>query len=140
MMLPQLAYRILRTTDTRLLWKFAWNFGIKGALSVEKFKRRIKRRRGRASRQRGIVLVAVLVLFTISLTLFGLWSRAVARERVCHEHRRRLVSARLHVVRVPAKTVAASIAFPLLFIVISLQACVLGRSTWRDPYRAQPLC
>ena len=43
MMLPQLAYRILRTTDTRLLWKFAWNFGIKGALSVEKFKRRIKR-------------------------------------------------------------------------------------------------
>src|SRR5438093_53977 len=43
MMLPQLAYRILRTTDTRLLWKFAWNFGIQGALSVEKFKRRIKR-------------------------------------------------------------------------------------------------
>src|SRR3989442_13104357 len=43
MMLPQLAYRILRTADTRLLWKFAWNFGIKGALSVEKFKRRIKR-------------------------------------------------------------------------------------------------
>src|SRR5439155_8856248 len=43
MMLPRLAFRILRTTDPRLLWKFAWNFGVKGALSVEKFKRRIKR-------------------------------------------------------------------------------------------------
>jgi len=42
-MLPRLAYRIVRTTDPRLLWKFAWNFGVKGALSVEKFKRRIKR-------------------------------------------------------------------------------------------------
>jgi MoaA/NifB/PqqE/SkfB family radical SAM enzyme len=42
-MLPRLAYRILTTTDKRLLWKFAWNFGVKGMLSVEKFKRRIKR-------------------------------------------------------------------------------------------------
>lgn len=41
-MLPQLAFRILRTTDPRLLWKFAWNFGVKGMLSVERFKRRIK--------------------------------------------------------------------------------------------------
>jgi hypothetical protein len=30
--------------------------------------------------RRGIVLVAVLVLFSVSLTLFGLWSRAVVRE------------------------------------------------------------
>jgi MoaA/NifB/PqqE/SkfB family radical SAM enzyme len=42
-MLPALAYRTLRTADPRLLWKFAWNFGVKGMLSVEKFKRRIKR-------------------------------------------------------------------------------------------------
>jgi MoaA/NifB/PqqE/SkfB family radical SAM enzyme len=42
-MFPRLAYRILRTTDPRLLWKFAWNFGVKGMLSVEKFKRRIGR-------------------------------------------------------------------------------------------------
>ena len=42
-MLPRLAYRILTTTDKRLLWKFAWNFGVKGMLSVERFKRRIKR-------------------------------------------------------------------------------------------------
>src|SRR5438876_3706830 len=42
-MLFNLTTRILRTTDPRLLWKFAWNFGVKGILSVEKFKRRIKR-------------------------------------------------------------------------------------------------
>src|SRR5436190_10477819 len=41
-MLPTLAIRILRTTDKRCLTKFAWNFGVKGMLSVEKFKRRIK--------------------------------------------------------------------------------------------------
>jgi MoaA/NifB/PqqE/SkfB family radical SAM enzyme len=42
-MLPQLAFRILRTTAPRLLWKFAWNGGVKGVLSIEKFKRRIRR-------------------------------------------------------------------------------------------------
>jgi MoaA/NifB/PqqE/SkfB family radical SAM enzyme len=42
-MLPALALRTLRTADMRCLWKFAWNFGVKGMLSVEKFKRRIKR-------------------------------------------------------------------------------------------------
>src|ERR1041385_5164673 len=42
-MLPRLAIRTLRTADTRCIWKFAWNFGVKGMLSVEKFKRRIKR-------------------------------------------------------------------------------------------------
>src|SRR6266850_726184 len=43
LMFPRLAYRILTSTDPRLLWKFAWNFGVKGMLSVEKFKRRLKR-------------------------------------------------------------------------------------------------
>src|SRR5437867_2992606 len=42
-MLVQLATRIWKTTDKRLLWKFAWNFGVKGALSVEKFKRRARK-------------------------------------------------------------------------------------------------
>src|SRR2546428_10417652 len=42
-MFPSLAIRILRTTHPRSLWKFGWNFGLKGILSVEKFKRRIKR-------------------------------------------------------------------------------------------------
>jgi MoaA/NifB/PqqE/SkfB family radical SAM enzyme len=40
-MFPSLAYRILTSTDPRLLWKFAWNFGVKGMLSVERFKRRL---------------------------------------------------------------------------------------------------
>ncbi len=41
-MLPKLAARILTTTDPRCLGKFLWNFGVKGMLSVERFKRRIK--------------------------------------------------------------------------------------------------
>ena len=42
-MFPAFALRILRTTDLRLLGKFMWNFGVKGLLSVERFKHRIKR-------------------------------------------------------------------------------------------------
>ncbi len=42
-MLPQLALRILKTTDFRSLCKFGWNFGVRGMLSVERFKRRLKR-------------------------------------------------------------------------------------------------
>ena len=42
-MLPRLIYRTLKNADKRCLWKFAWNFGVKGMLSVEKFKRRLKR-------------------------------------------------------------------------------------------------
>jgi MoaA/NifB/PqqE/SkfB family radical SAM enzyme len=42
-MLPRLVYRTLRSADFGCVRKFAWNFGVKGLLSVEKFKRRIKR-------------------------------------------------------------------------------------------------
>ena len=42
-MLPSLIFRTLRTADKRCIAKFVWNFGVKGMLSVEKFKRRIKR-------------------------------------------------------------------------------------------------
>lgn len=42
-MLPSLVTRTLLSADPRCIWKFAWNFGVKGLLSVEKFKRRIKR-------------------------------------------------------------------------------------------------
>jgi MoaA/NifB/PqqE/SkfB family radical SAM enzyme len=42
-MLPQLVYRVLRTTDARCLWRFAWNFGFRGARSVARFKRRLRR-------------------------------------------------------------------------------------------------
>src|SRR3954470_13748128 len=35
---------------------------------------------GRARRKRGAVLIAVLILFSVSFTLFGFWSQAVIRE------------------------------------------------------------
>lgn len=38
-----LAHRVWRTTDKRLMWKFAWNFGFKGMLSVQRFKKRLKK-------------------------------------------------------------------------------------------------
>src|ERR1043166_390099 len=42
-MLLQMARRVLFETDKCLLWKLAWNMGVKGALSVERHKRRLKR-------------------------------------------------------------------------------------------------
>jgi hypothetical protein len=43
-MLPTLVMRTMRTANFRCIRKFAWNFGVKGLVSVERFKRRIKRR------------------------------------------------------------------------------------------------
>jgi MoaA/NifB/PqqE/SkfB family radical SAM enzyme len=42
-MLLQMAKRLLFETDKRLLWKLAWNMGIKGMLSIERHKRRLKK-------------------------------------------------------------------------------------------------
>ncbi len=42
-MVFKLGYRIFSTTDRRVLWKFAYNFGFKGMLSVQKFKKRLKK-------------------------------------------------------------------------------------------------
>ena len=42
-MIFSLARRMLTEVEPRLLWKFAFNFGLKGALSVERFKSRLKR-------------------------------------------------------------------------------------------------
>src|SRR6188472_1140134 len=44
-------------------------------------RQRSVRSRGHAMQKRGVILIAVLVLFSLCLTLFGLWSRAVIRER-----------------------------------------------------------
>jgi MoaA/NifB/PqqE/SkfB family radical SAM enzyme len=42
-MLPQLVLRTVRSADPKCIGKFLWNFGVKGMLSVERFKRRLKR-------------------------------------------------------------------------------------------------
>ncbi|HVV71828.1 MAG TPA: radical SAM/SPASM domain-containing protein, partial [Verrucomicrobiae bacterium] len=42
-MLPRLVLRTLRSADKRCIAKFLWNFCWKGMLSVEKFKRRLRR-------------------------------------------------------------------------------------------------
>ncbi len=42
-MLLKLAWRMLRETDKRLVWKLAWNMGLKGMLSVEKHKARLRK-------------------------------------------------------------------------------------------------
>lgn len=39
----KMARRMLLETDKRLLWKLVYNFGFKGALSVQRFKRRMRR-------------------------------------------------------------------------------------------------
>jgi len=39
----ELGRRTMRSTDTRLLWKFAYNFGYKGVRSVQRFKKRLRR-------------------------------------------------------------------------------------------------
>jgi MoaA/NifB/PqqE/SkfB family radical SAM enzyme len=41
-MMVQFAKRMLTEPDTRLLWKFAYNFGYKGMRSVQKYKKRLK--------------------------------------------------------------------------------------------------
>src|SRR5579871_2193487 len=43
MYLLKMGKRLLLETDVRQLWKLAWNMGFKGALSVEKHKRRLQR-------------------------------------------------------------------------------------------------
>src|SRR4051812_42513567 len=42
-MYVRLLKRMLLETDKRLLWKLAWNMGVKGLVSVERHKRRLKR-------------------------------------------------------------------------------------------------
>ncbi len=42
MVLLALGMRMARSTDARCLWKFGYNFGFKGMLSVQRFKKRLK--------------------------------------------------------------------------------------------------
>ena len=41
-MIERIAYRLLKQTSPKILWKFAWNFGWKSMRSVNAFKRRLK--------------------------------------------------------------------------------------------------
>ena len=41
-MIERIAYRLLKETSPKILWKFAWNFGWKSMRSVNAFKRRLK--------------------------------------------------------------------------------------------------
>jgi MoaA/NifB/PqqE/SkfB family radical SAM enzyme len=43
MYLLKMAWRMLTEADKRLVWKLAWNMGLKGALSVQKHKARLRR-------------------------------------------------------------------------------------------------
>ena len=42
MMMLKFAKRMMTEPDPRLLWNFVWNFGVKGAWSVQKYKKRLK--------------------------------------------------------------------------------------------------
>src|SRR4051794_10201708 len=42
-MLLKMAWRMLRETEKRLVWKLFWNMGVKGMLAVERHKRRMRR-------------------------------------------------------------------------------------------------
>ncbi len=41
--MASLGFRMMRTTDTRLLWKISYNMGYKGMRSVQRFKARLKK-------------------------------------------------------------------------------------------------
>ena len=75
MVIP-LMYRMWRTTDARLLWKFVYNFGFKGMLSVERFKRRLKQ---------GVVFPPFLYISIISscnLRCRGCWVDVAGERRM----------------------------------------------------------
>ncbi|HNQ89426.1 MAG TPA: radical SAM protein [Verrucomicrobiota bacterium] len=42
-MVLRLLFRTVRTVDRRCLARFCWNFGVKGVVAIERFKRRLKR-------------------------------------------------------------------------------------------------
>ena len=66
-MVPALAARIVSTVSPKCLWKAGWNFGLKGMLSVERFK---------ARKRRGIVFPPFLHLSIINscnLRCQGCW-------------------------------------------------------------------
>ena len=85
--LPQLALRTLRSTDTRLLWKLAYNAGYKGMRSVQRFKKRLRK---------GQVFPAFLYISitnTCNLRCRGCWIDVAApQESIDFERMNRLIN------------------------------------------------
>jgi MoaA/NifB/PqqE/SkfB family radical SAM enzyme len=76
MYLLKMAKRLLLETDKRLLWKLAWNMGVKGVLSVEKHKRRL---------QRGEVFppfLYVSIINSCNLRCQGCWVDVAAKQQI----------------------------------------------------------
>jgi MoaA/NifB/PqqE/SkfB family radical SAM enzyme len=74
-MLLKMARRLLVESDKRLLWKLAWTMGVKGVLSVERHKRRLKR---------GEVFppfLYVSVINSCNLRCQGCWVDVAARQQ-----------------------------------------------------------
>ena len=75
-MLLKMAWRMLRETDKRLVWKLFWNMGVKGMLSVEKHKSRLKR---------GQVFppfLYVSIINSCNLRCQGCWVDVAAKQKV----------------------------------------------------------
>jgi len=67
MILPRMAGHMLQSVAPNCLWKFGWNFGVKGLVAVERFK---------ARRRRGVVFPPFLHLSVINscnLKCQGCW-------------------------------------------------------------------
>ena len=72
----RMAKRVLAETDKRLLWKFAWNMGVKGSRSVMKYKQRLKR---------GEVVPPFLYISVINscnLRCQGCWVDVAAKQQI----------------------------------------------------------
>jgi len=83
-----LAKRVLTSTDKRVLWKTAWNFGWKGMRSVQRFKRRLKD---------GVVFppfLYVSIINSCNLRCRGCWVDVAApQEKISLDDWNRLVSS-----------------------------------------------
>ncbi len=75
-MLLKMAKRLLLETDKRLLWKLAWNMGLKGMLSVERHKRRL--RRGRFFPP----FLYVSIINSCNLRCQGCWVDVAAKQEI----------------------------------------------------------
>ena len=72
----RMARRILFETDKRLLWKLAWNMGVKGGLSVQRYKNRLKRGQGFPP------FLYISVINSCNLRCQGCWVDVAAKQQI----------------------------------------------------------